>query len=348
MSANRFRPWLLLAVLLAPALSAQYLLPPKEVIAAFDAQPLPDATLSPSYKVLALAYRKAQPTIAELSQPMLRLAGARVNPKTFGPHRNPLIYAITLKTIDGGKETKVAVPPKANISNVRFSHDGSKLSFVNTRPDGIDLWIADTGTGKATLAASGLNATTGDPCDWLPDNATLLCKVVPAGRGPAPAEPPVPNGPNVQETSGKTAQAATYEDMIRTRHDEDLFEYYFTSQLALVHAGGAPRTIISKPAIFAQVTPSPSGAYFLVTKIKRPFSHLIPMNGFPQDIEVLDRKGTVVKTLAQQPSQEGVPLAGWRPDRAPSAGGWISRRRWCGPRRSTAAIRKRRCRSATR
>jgi dipeptidyl aminopeptidase/acylaminoacyl peptidase len=309
MSPIRFR-WLLLAALVCPALSAQYLLPPKEVIEAFDAKPLPDAILSPSRQVLALTYRKAQPTIAELSQSMLRLAGERINPKTFGPHRNPLIYAITLKKIDGGAETKVTVPENANISNVRFSHDGSKMSFVNTRPDGIDLWIANVATGKATLAASHLNATSGDPCDWLPDNATLVCKVVPMGRGPAPAEPAVPSGPNVQVNEGKTAQAATYEDMIRTSHDEDLFEYYFSSQLALVHAGGAPRTIITKPVIFAQVTPSPSGAYILVTKIKRPFSHLIPMFGFPQDIEVLDKKGAVVKTLAQQPSQEGVPLAG--------------------------------------
>lgn len=74
MSANRFRLWLLLTLCVAPVLSAQYLLPPKEVIAAFDAPPLPDALLSPSRRVLALTYRKAQPTIAELSQPMLRLA----------------------------------------------------------------------------------------------------------------------------------------------------------------------------------------------------------------------------------------------------------------------------------
>ena len=31
---------------------------------------------------------------------------------------------------------------------------------------------------------------------------------------------------------GKSAQVATYEDMIKTAHDEDLFEYYFTSQIA--------------------------------------------------------------------------------------------------------------------
>src|SRR5205823_12007050 len=112
--------------------------------------------------------------------------------------------------------------------------DGSKLAFLNTRSDGIELWVADVASGKAKLASAHVNSTTGDPFDWMPDNNTLLCKLVPAGRGPASHELNVPMGPNVQENAGKTAQAATYEDMIRTAHDEALFEYYFTSQLALI------------------------------------------------------------------------------------------------------------------
>ena len=65
----------------------RYQLPPKEVVAAFDAQPLPSALLSPSKQMFALTYRHPYPTIAELSQPILRLAGARVNPRNNGPQR---------------------------------------------------------------------------------------------------------------------------------------------------------------------------------------------------------------------------------------------------------------------
>src|SRR5947209_1721595 len=204
MRASRIWSSLLLAFFVAPVLSAQtsYLLPPKEIIDAFDAQPLPEAILSPSHQVLALASRKAQPTVVELSQPMLRLAGERINPKTFGPHRTGLIYAITLKKIDGGSETKVTVPPQAKLSNLRFSQDGSKLAFLDNRADGIDLWVADVATGQARLVAQRVNAAAGDPCDWLPDNATLVCKVVPANVGPAPAEESVPGGPNVHLNEG--------------------------------------------------------------------------------------------------------------------------------------------------
>src|SRR5437762_3233529 len=254
-----------LIVVTAPVLlgqtaeSPRYQTPPKDIVAAFDAPPLPTAMLSPSRQVIALLSRRAYPTIAELSQPILRIAGARVNSKTNGPQRTPNIYGITLKKIADGSEVKVTVPPQANLSNVHFSLDGSHLSFLNTKDDRIELWVADTTTGAAKLVSGvdRLNVTTGDPCDWLHDNTTMICKLVPAGRGLPPPEPNIPSGPNVQETSGKAAPAATFEDMIKTAHDEALVEYYFTSQLAAINVVSGKKLPIGRPAIFANVTPSP-------------------------------------------------------------------------------------------
>jgi dipeptidyl aminopeptidase/acylaminoacyl peptidase len=312
---------------------SRYQTPPKEIVDAFDAPPLPQAILSPSKRLMALTFHKAYPSIAELSQPMLRLAGSRVNPRNNGPHRASEIYAITLKKIADGSELKVMVPPQANLLNVRFSPDGSRLSFQNRKDDRIELWVADTVNGRSKLISGSdrLNATTGDPCDWLPDNTTLICELVPAGRGPAPQEPTIPRGPNIQESSGKAAPAATYEDMIKTAHDEALFEYYFTSQLAAINAISGSKALIGRPAIFESVAPSPSGEFLLVAKIKRPFSHLIPLNGFPEDVEIWTRRGDVVRKIADVPSREGVPLTGvqtgprghrWRPDQ-PATAVWI-------------------------
>lgn len=304
-----------------------YLMPPKEVVAAFDAAPLPTSMLSPSKQVLALIWRKPYPTIAELSQPILRLAGFRLNPQTNGPQRTTGIYAITFKKIADGSEVKVTMPPQPNISNLRFSPDGSHLSFQNTKENGIELWVAEVTTGKAKIVSGTdrLNAAAGDPCDWLSDNTTVVCKLVPSGRGPAPAAPAVPAGPNIIETRGKAAPAPTYEDMIKTAHDEALFEHYFTSQLSEINVATGRKTAIGRPAIYGNVTPAPGGDYLLVSRIKRPFSHLIPMSGFPEDVEIWTRRGEVVQKIADVPSGEGVPITGvetgprafrWREDQA--------------------------------
>src|SRR5438309_1484821 len=207
---SRFARFAALLIVFAPALAAQvpsasepprYALPPKEIVDVFDAPLPPRTTVSPSRQVMALESLRPHPTIAELSQPMLRLAGSRINPKTNGPRLAGNVYAIALKRISDGTEVTVAVPRQANVSYVRFSPDGSRLSFINTKENALELWVADTTTGAAQ-AVSGpdrLNGTSGDPCDWLNDNVTLVCKTVATGRGPAPAEPTVSPGVNVQE-----------------------------------------------------------------------------------------------------------------------------------------------------
>ena len=306
----------------------RYQLPPRHVIDAFDAAPLPQAILSPSKKTLALLYRRPYPTIAELSRPMLRLAGARINPKTNGPHRTGLIYAITLKRIADGSEAKVIVPAQANISNVRFSPNGEYLSFLNTTPNSIELWVANaTGKTRRVSGLDRLNAAGGDPCDWLHDSASMICEIVAAGRGAAPSEPAVPSGPNIQENLGKPSPAPTFEDLLKTAHDDNLFEYYFTSQLAAYNIESARKTLVGRPALFNSVTPSPNGEFLLVSKLKRPFSHLLPMIGFAEVIEIWTRRGEFVRKLADIPTREGVPINGvqtgprghrWRDDQPAS------------------------------
>jgi dipeptidyl aminopeptidase/acylaminoacyl peptidase len=335
-------------VAIAQTDAPRYQLPPKHVIDAFDAAPLPQAILSPSKQTLALLYRRPYPTIAELSRPMLRLAGARINPKTNGAHLTPRIYGITFKRISDGAETKVVVPPQANLGNVRFSPDGKRVSFLHTRPDRVELWVADVATGRArsVTGLDRLNQTAGDPCDWLQDSVHVICEIVPAGRGVPPVEPAVPSGPNIQENQGKPAPAPTFEDLLKTAHDDNLFEYYFTSQLAFYNIESARKTLIGRPAIFDGVTPSPNGEYLLISKLKRPFSHLLPMSGFAEDVEVWTRRGEFVHKLADIPSREGIPINGvqtgprghqWRQDK-PATIVWIEAQDG-GDLRNKAAIR---------
>src|SRR5437879_12877421 len=88
------------ATLFAQSIQApRYQLPPKEIIDAFEAPPLPQAILSPSRQVMALLYRRANPTIPELARPMLRLAGARLEQANNGPHLTGRSYADPIKNI---------------------------------------------------------------------------------------------------------------------------------------------------------------------------------------------------------------------------------------------------------
>jgi len=302
----------------APRAQAQtepkYLTPPKVIVDILDANPIPQTIVSPTRQQIAIVERKSMPIIADLAQPMLRLAGVRINPSTNGPQRvSGVVYAISLKKISGGTTVKVTMPPSPNIGSVAFSPDGRRLAFTQTTATGIALWVADTATGAARqVTTPTLNATMGAPCEWLRNSRTMLCGFVVATRGLPPAAPKVPAGPNIQETTGKAAPAATYEDLLKNAHDDALFEYYFTKQLALVDAVAGTRTPIGKPAILDEASFSPDGQYLLVARVKRPFSHLVTVGEFPMDLEAWDKSGQLVKKLADIPSGEGVPMMGVR------------------------------------
>ena len=287
-----------------------YRLPPQVVVDILDAPPTPMVIVSPTRQAVAVVGRKSMPSIAEMAEPMLRLAGNRVNPKTNGAFTTTSMTSITLKGFGGGSDVKVTTPPEAKIGNVSFSDNGRFLAFTVTRDAGIELWMADTGTGQAkAITAATLNGTGGAPCRWLDDSSAMLCEFVPEGRGPAPAAPAVPSGPRIQETSGRAAPAPTFQDLLTSAYDEKLYEYYFTSQLALVAPSGK-RTPVGKPAIFATASVSPDGAYVLVARVKRPFSRLVTDNGFPKDVEIWNAKGELVKKIGEQPLGEGVPIGG--------------------------------------
>ena len=309
----------------SPQTASTYLTPPKVVVDILDVPPIPAVIVSPDRRVLAIAERVSMPTMAELSQPVVRLGGARISPKTNGlQQRTGRVHAITLASIADGAERKVTGPAAASISAPVFSPDGRKLSFVNTVDDRLELWVADVATGRAKPVTAGdqLNGTTGAPCEWLGDSTALLCRLVPASRGAAPPPPAVPTGPNVQENFGKAAPAATIQDLLKTEHDDALFEHYFTAQLAIVDATSGRKTLVGKAGILLADV-SPNDEFLAVTRIKRPYSRLVAWRSFPSAIEIWSRKGEVVRQLADLPSAEGVPINGvmkgprgvqWRPD----------------------------------
>ncbi|HEX5891057.1 MAG TPA: hypothetical protein VFY61_20260, partial [Pyrinomonadaceae bacterium] len=315
---------LLLALGVVNASAQQgYKKPPKEVLDILNAPVTPGVSVSPTRDNLLLTTALRYPPLADLAQPMLRLAGRRINPASNSPHRFQYSVGLTLKRIADGSEVQIQVPAGAKITGIEWSDDGKQFAFLNTTPNRVELWVGNAATGKIhNVKGVQINSVLGNPVTWMPDNRTLLVQLVPPARGAAPATPPVPPEPNTQESSGRPGPVRTFEDLLKSPHDENLFEYYATSQLALVDSSSGKTTAVGQAAIIQSVDPAPDGHHMLVTRVHRPFSYLFPDFAFPKDLEVWDMKGKVVYKLASLPLADQVPIDGvitgprssrWRP-----------------------------------
>jgi dipeptidyl aminopeptidase/acylaminoacyl peptidase len=317
-----------LAVTLPPDLLAQgYQRPPKAVIDILDVPPPPSALVSPTGDYLLLVQSSRYPSIEEVAALQLRLAGLRIDPKTNGPARGGRVKGLTLVSLPGGEQKKLDIPADARFGFPIWSPDGRKFAFTNTKKDKIEVWIGEVATGElwpvsAIPLRDGINATIGNPVQWLPDSKRLLCQVVadPQGmehRGPPPVAPVAPAGPVVQESEGKAAPVRTFQDLLKDSHDEALFDYYTTSRLVSVAVenkpdNGKPVAAVELPlrGVFLNVTASPDGKLLLVTRVKKPYSYLFPYLAFPQTVEVHRFNGDLVNTIADLPLQDKIPIEG--------------------------------------
>src|SRR5919205_1173439 len=98
-----------------------YKKPPKEVLDVLNAPVTPTALVSPTRDNILLSTGLRYPPLADLSQPMLRLAGRRINPASNSPHRFQYSVALTLKRIADGSEVPIQVPPGAKITGLDWS-----------------------------------------------------------------------------------------------------------------------------------------------------------------------------------------------------------------------------------
>ncbi len=333
---SRIAVFFLLGAAAATPAELTYQKPPREILEVLQAAPPPLISVSPTHDYAILMQPLRYPPIAEVAQPMLRLAGLRIDIHSNGPHLAPYSTSYSIKRLSDASDIAVSTPAGAKLGAPVWSPDGKQFAFSNTTANGIELWIGATAGGQ-TRRISGvrLNAVMGQPIVWLPDSRTLLVRLVPDGRGQPPAESETPSGPHVQESSGRSGPVVTFEDMLSTPHDEDLFDYYSTAQLAFLEApldGASPKLLpAGNPGIFATADPSPDGRCLLVSRVHRPYSYLYPVFRFPEAVEVWDRAGKKLYQLADLPLADRIPVEGvrtgprdyeWRPDE-PASLVWV-------------------------
>jgi dipeptidyl aminopeptidase/acylaminoacyl peptidase len=287
----------------------KYRTPPKAIADLVDAPLTPDVSVSPNQDWILLMEQPPLPPISELAQPELKLAGLRINPRNNGPSRSSYYNDLTLKSLSNNSERPITgLPPDARIDNIYWSPDSSLIAFTHSSDSEIQLWLAEVNSGTAIrLTDARLNSAYRRAFRWLSDSRSIICRVIPSDRGSVPEEPEVPDGPVIQENTGKKAPARTYQDLLKNPYDEILLEHYLTTQIMIVSISGES-TVIGSKGIIGQVEPSPDGCYILVEMVHSPFSYLVPIGRFPRRMEIWDMDGKIVHKVVDLPLAEEVPI----------------------------------------
>lgn len=284
--------------------------PSQEILQLADYERAPSVSLSSNKEWMVLMYRNTYKTLQDLNQEEMRLGGLRINPITNISSTTTFINNIKVKKVSDKLESDVkGLPANANISNLSWSPDETKMAFTHTTENGNELWILDLKTATAKkLTDAVLNANLGNPITWYKNSEKLLIKTLPANR-PAliDASKAIPKGPIVSTAEeGVVSQNRTYQDLLKNKTDEANFETLVTAELYTVDLNGNKK-LFKEADMYAGESFSPDGNYILLTTIEKPFSYLVPLNRFPMKTQAYDSNGNTIALVNDIPLNEIMP-----------------------------------------
>ncbi len=291
------------------AVSAQddgsYKTPPKDITDMLLAKKSPNVSVDQKAEWMLFMESSSYPSVEELARPELKIAGLRINPANYAPSRQNFINNLMLRSIASGKDHKITgLPSPLYANSVNWSPSYKKIAFTQTTGNRVDLYVIDVALQKAAkINKTALNVVSGG-YSWFDDN-TILYRTALKPASAMPARPAVPKGPTVQENYGKATPRPTFQDLLKSPYDEQLFEFYATTQL--VKNTNGTETKIGQPAMYSNISLSPDNKFLLVRILKKPFSYTVPAGGFPTVYLITDINGKVIKQLADVPSAETAP-----------------------------------------
>jgi dipeptidyl aminopeptidase/acylaminoacyl peptidase len=300
-----------------------YQKPPQPILSLFEARSIPTVKISSNGEIMLLLEMEDLPSISKLSQPELRLAGQRINPVNNGQSRTAAYISIKIKAVNTGIEYNLkGLPNDPRLSEITWSPDESKIAFIQTTENSVELWVADLESLQANrLSIFNVNNTYGNSFIWNPDGKSILGKFIPDGRSELVLQNKSPQEPLIQENTGKSAPVPTYQDLLKNPDDEKLFDHYFTSQLKQVNLQGQSANLL-KPLIIRSMDYSPDGKFLLLANITRPYSYQVPINAFPFTSSIFDEEGKLIKKLYDAPLAENIPAGFDGVPKGPRAFGW--------------------------
>lgn len=287
----------------------RYQLPPAAMIEMVDAQLIPQTLVSPNNEWIVLMDRPALPSINDLAQPELRLAGLRINPRNNDLSRTNNATGMRLvKIADRTERIVTGLPVGARIGDVLWSPDGKRIAMTVVRETSIELMVMDVANGfqLKRVTERPLNGVMGRAFSWFGDSKSLLAALIPQGRGAPPRALLGASGPAILENLGKRNVARTYQNLLKSAHDEALFDHYAAADVSRVWLDGKIAVIAN--GVARSFSASPDGQYALIQTIKRPYSYNVPLSRFPVKTEIRDALeaniGGVVRVLSEIPLAE--------------------------------------------
>jgi dipeptidyl aminopeptidase/acylaminoacyl peptidase len=306
------KKWMALCWAIAFCLSGMaqidgYKTPPQVLADLLLAAPTPGTSINDAGTVMLLSERSSYPSVEDLAQPELRIAGLRINPNNFGQSRANYTTNFKLQNLANNQVTQVkGLPANMKAVATAWNNSQTKIAFANYTANAIDVYVIDVATASAKkVNKTPLNGSLRNRLIWENDN-TLVYPTTLKPASAAPPRPLAPTGPVVQENLGKTAASRTYQDLIKNSYDEALFAFYATAQM--VRNTNGVETKIGSPDIFGGFDFSPDGNYIYIQKYNQPFSYLVPVNDFASTHFIIDKNGKHVQLLARNPSGETAPI----------------------------------------
>ncbi|MFD1165479.1 alpha/beta hydrolase family protein [Sphingobacterium daejeonense] len=288
-----------------------YQLPPQSIVDLIDTPQIPVEVFSPDGKYMLVLDVPGFETIVQASQPVVGVAGLRINPvnnttvsATLGTYKG-----VKVRDLSKGTEyTLSGLPQDVQISDVKWSSKPGLFAFLNKSLQDTELWIGDLNKKSVRKVLSKVNDTYGSTFQWNTDGTAILAKQVISSRGNVPVENPVPTGPIVQENLGGITPSRTYQYLLENAYDESLMDYYLSAELVQVDIQGSSKPL-GIQGIFKSVSFSPDGKYILTEKVVKPYSYLVPIYLFPSEVSVYASAGTKVKDIYTIPLGDKLPIS---------------------------------------
>lgn len=289
--------------------SIDYQKPSREILELVDVERAPIVTMDSKKQALVYLYTSMYQSIEAVSEPELKIAGQRINPKINARSKQRYFTRIEVqKNRMGAPQSVKGLPDNLQLINYSWSPDDRYIAFGNVVSNGVELWILDIQTLEAKkLSEDNLNVNLGSAFTWFPNSEALLVRTLPADKKEfIDVSLSVPNGPSVLISDGTVAQNRTYPDLLKSKEDEENFRTLASSDLYKIDLNGN-KSLWKPAALHRSISFSPDGEYVLLSTIEEPFSYLVPWYSFPEKTVIYDKTGKSVQEIESRPASDNLP-----------------------------------------